>query len=71
VWISIFGEAYNKNVRSFLKEDLFRFTIKKANLTYIISNRIDLFLSLKIFTINPPNVPTIKSNAKHQALDKV
>jgi hypothetical protein len=48
VWTSIFGEAYNKNVTSFLKEDLLRFNImfniKKANLTYIISNRIDLFL---------------------------
>jgi hypothetical protein len=48
VWTSISGEAYNKNVTSFLKEDLLRFNIrfniKKANLTYIISNRIDLFL---------------------------
>jgi hypothetical protein len=41
VWTSISGEAYNKNVTSFLKEDLLRFNIrfniKKANLTYIIS----------------------------------
>jgi len=48
VWTSIFGETYNKHVTSFLKEDLLRFNIrfniKKANLTYIISNRIDLFL---------------------------
>jgi len=48
VWASISGETYNKNVTSFLKEDLLRFhikfNIKKANLNYIISNRIDLFL---------------------------
>jgi hypothetical protein len=44
VWASIFGETYNKNVTSFLKEDLLRFNIKfnikKENLTYIISSRI-------------------------------
>jgi hypothetical protein len=44
VWTLISSEAYNKNVTSFLKEDLLRFNIKKANLTYIISNRINLFL---------------------------
>jgi hypothetical protein len=36
VWTSISGEAYNKNVTSFLKEDLLRFNIrfniKKANI---------------------------------------
>jgi len=38
VWTSIFGETYNKNVTSFLKEDLLRFNvrfnIKKTNLTF-------------------------------------
>ncbi len=36
VWTSISSEAYNKNVTSFLKEDLLRFNIKKVNLTNII-----------------------------------
>jgi hypothetical protein len=36
VWISISSKAYNKNVTSFLKEDLFRLNIKKENLTNII-----------------------------------
>ncbi len=43
MWTSISGETYNKNVTSFLKENLLRFNIKKENLTYIILNRIDLF----------------------------
>jgi hypothetical protein len=43
VWISILGKTYKKNVTSFLKENLFRSNIKKKNLTYIISNRIDIF----------------------------
>ncbi len=51
VWTSIFGETYNTNLTSFFKENLFRFNImfnlKKTNLTYIISNRIDLFLRSK------------------------
>jgi hypothetical protein len=48
VWNSICSKTYNKNVTSFLKKDLLRFNtrfnIKKANLIYIISNRIDIFL---------------------------
>ncbi len=42
--LQFFNKTYNKNMTSFFEKHFFKFYFFIKNLTYIISNRINLFL---------------------------